>query len=332
MSDSVAVELMAYLRGEEITHWVLDVGTALLGLKKNVAARTSHPVSIECEEGLVYDTGLQIATACRHYELFSDLHELDPDARQFKMPFPQSIIRVVMLLGGVSANSNSLVYYLPLACLRFLRPKRMETYLQYIWRKEDMSEELFREIGAGLEKETRMHLGRFSSTFPDYDLYPIVDWATRTRHNSVLSFLLKEKAPSVLLCCFVMNGSQQEACDLIKEVSFNDKVLVIAPSEFKSEWKKGIGDGHDQGREGVLQAAAWQALDTTNDPVVYRKLLALFNITSSRIGNLDTQVSSPFGLKCKRSYKAAKRAIEGLRSIDPTFTETLMAETLWSFV
>lgn len=334
LADCVAQEVLAYLRGEDTTEWILDCASRLIGVGRSTSRSTIDPIVIEYEDGSDYSTGVNIATACRHYELFSDLHELDPSARRFKMPFSPAEMRSAMLFGGVSVNCNAPAFPLPLACLRFLRPKRMETYLQYIWRKEDMSEGLFREIGSGLEKETRMHLGRFSSTFPDYDLYPIIDWATRTRSNAVLSFLLKEKAPSVLLCCFVMNGSQQEACDLIKEVSFTDKALVIVPSEFKSEWEKGLGDGsRDQGSEGgVLQAAAWQALDTTNDPILYRKLLALFNITSSRIGNLGTPVSSPFGLTCKRSYKGAKYALEGLHSIDATFTETLMAETLWSFV
>lgn len=319
--DLVAQELLAYYRGEPITTSLVEVGRLSIchyGHESIPPRDDQHKITFKCSDGDLVKI-VNIHTLCRQFDLIADLYELNNDVREFTLPFRrEELSRAIVTTEGELEGSREP----PIECLKFLRPRRTEYYLQYeMWNGGD--EKFWRMVGSGLEEETRMHLSRFARIFPDKELYPIVDWVVRLEKSELLHRLLENKAPSVLLWCLCHlddRDSRQRAIDLVKKGSFNDLVPVIRPSELCST----ALDNEDSNV--IIQRLCSiyeEATKTVDDPTIYRLLLLANGLRHERIGNDKMEYIGPFGVEFDTyiNYTYALHAVMRLRVLDPSVTE-----------
>lgn len=325
LSDGLAMELLAYYRGEPVTAHLVKSALLILvadndytvpqEVEDKIQQQSIGTMTIESNDGLVA-VEVDVGTYCRHFELIADLYEFDKAIRTVKLPFPHD--EVTATLRWMWSSVGSTHPPTSFACMHFLRPKNASFYLYQKWPKQSKDETiaLARRVGSQLDNETRMANGQLSHLVPDWDLYPVASWAYNSGQLALLLTLLRDY-PSALI--YYATQVENSRILFLSVMGYNsaDKVQVAPPANW--DW-------------GLQNKVVRGALAHARNAQLRRQFIGRLGVRHALLDN-DTEVPiKTFGKDPSPCTKPVLTyLLQSLQLLDSNFTEEASLQVMLDF-
>ena len=222
-------ELLAYYRGEEVTPMIVE------RIRLSVCNRDAplplpirsigRALSFECSDGLL-ETWVDLSTFKRHFELVSDLYDLDPSLSLIQVPFGKSVVSDLIYL--VSSGSYHRLSYSLRDCLlplmKYMRPFRASAFLDTLMWSETREVDFLTEfVAPNMTWEDKLKGARWSTIVPDDSVWPLIEHLHSRNLLSVIETLLSDRPLALLIYHLLTSRINMDTLSLIQRSSYEDE-------------------------------------------------------------------------------------------------------------
>ena len=235
------IELIAYYRGEEVTRGVVTSARDFIVFKG-----TPLPLPIRTREGVLkfvctdeeVTSSLSVASLARHFELISDILELDPNLSVVELPYSSRAISVVLNTISTNYNSTEGVEAECIELAKFLRPIRFSFFARLPWKSSNDLSFLTDYVAKGMSIDEKLLSAHWAKVIPDEGIWPLMQYLLDTWQYDAIERLLGKRPTALFVTIMTENIFAQFSerrtalfLDLLKREKYEDQYEVQVDSD-----------------------------------------------------------------------------------------------------